>query len=102
LFFGHDIGPGVVYEDPNIKVTAIKKTHFGFHKVAAASKHKSYSYRFDTSGRVIVFTSNTAPFDGLVELASWNNRLRCRVVIGLPADFLLGNSHRSATGIPAS
>src|SRR6516162_9623810 len=34
--------------------------------------------------------------------ASWNERLRWRVVIGLPADFLLGNSQRSGRGIPAS
>jgi ribonuclease BN (tRNA processing enzyme) len=69
LFFGHDIGPGVFYEDANIKVTTIENTHFAFHKGAAAGKHKSYSYRFETPGRVIVFTSDTGPFDGLVELA---------------------------------
>jgi hypothetical protein len=50
-------------------VTAIENTHFGFHKGAAAGKHKSYSYRFETPGRVIVFTSDTGPFDGLVEFA---------------------------------
>jgi len=69
LFFGHDVGPGVIYQDANIKVTAIENTHFAFHKGPAAGKHKSYSYRFDTPGRVIVFTSDTGPFDGLVELA---------------------------------
>jgi ribonuclease BN (tRNA processing enzyme) len=69
LFFGHDVGPGMIYQDANIKVTAIENTHFAFHKGAAAGKHKSYSYRFDTPGRVIVFTSDTGPFDGLVDLA---------------------------------
>src|SRR6516162_1889201 len=69
LFFGHDVGPGVIYQDPNIKVTTIENTHFAFHKGAAAGKHKSYSYRFDTPGRVIVFTSDTGPFEGLVDLA---------------------------------
>ena len=69
LFFGHDVGPGVIYQDANIKVTTIENTHFAFHKGAAAGKHKSYSYRFDTPGRVIVFTSDTGPFDGLVDLA---------------------------------
>jgi ribonuclease BN (tRNA processing enzyme) len=68
LFFGHDVGPGMIYQDANIKVTAIENTHFAFHK-GAAGKHKSYSYRFDTPGRVIVFTSDTGPFDGLVDLA---------------------------------
>ena len=69
LFFGHDVGPGMIYQDANIKVTAIENTHFAFHNGPAAGKHKSYSYRFDTPGRVIVFTSDTGPFDGLVELA---------------------------------
>ena len=69
LFFGHDVGPGMIYQDANIKVTAIENTHFGFHKGAAAGKHKSYSYRFETPGRVIVFTSETGPFAGLVEFA---------------------------------
>src|SRR6516165_1820002 len=69
LFFGHDVGPGVIYQDTRIKVTAMENTHFAFHKGPAAGKHKSYSYRFDTPGRVIVFTSDTGPFDGLVDLA---------------------------------
>src|ERR1700674_4581649 len=30
--------------------------------------------------------------------ASWNKRLSWRVVIGLPADFLLGNNQRSRRG----
>ena len=69
LFFGHDVAPGLIYQDGNIKVTAIENTHFGFHKGAAAGKHKSYSFRFETPSRVIVFTSDTGPFAGLVEFA---------------------------------
>jgi ribonuclease BN (tRNA processing enzyme) len=69
VFFGHDMSPGVIYQDANIKVTAIENTHFAFHKGAAAGKHKSYSYRFDTPNRIIVFTSDTGPFEGLVEFA---------------------------------
>jgi ribonuclease BN (tRNA processing enzyme) len=69
LFFGHDVGPGVVYQDANIKVTAIENSHFAFHKGAAAGRHKSYSYRFDTPDRVIVFTGDTSPNQALTELA---------------------------------
>ena len=69
LFFGHDVGPGVVYQDANIKVTAIENTHFAFHKGAAAGRDKSYSYRFETPGRVIVFTGDTGPNEALTELA---------------------------------
>jgi len=70
LFFGHDVGPGMIYQDANIKVTAIENTHFGFHKGPVAGKHKSYSYRFETPGRVIVFTGDTGPNDALTELAT--------------------------------
>src|SRR5262245_26250840 len=69
LFFGHDVSPGVIYQDANVKVTSIENTHFAFHKGSAAGKHKSYSYRFDTPNRIIVFTSDTGPFEGLVEFA---------------------------------
>src|SRR5262249_34944916 len=69
LFFGHDVGTGVIYKDANVTVTAIENTHFDFHKLPASARHKSYSYRFDTPGRVIVFTGDTGPTDALVELA---------------------------------
>jgi ribonuclease BN (tRNA processing enzyme) len=89
LFFGHDVGTGVIYKDANITVTAIENTHFDFQKVPAsagpnaarpnaarpnaarpnAARPKSYSYRFDTPGRVIVFTGDTGPTEALVELA---------------------------------
>jgi ribonuclease BN (tRNA processing enzyme) len=38
LFFGHDVEPGVVYQDDKIKVTAIENTHFAFHKGENAGK----------------------------------------------------------------
>ena len=69
LFFGHDVGTGVLYQDENIKVTAVENSHFAFHKGPAAGKHKSYSYRFVTPGRVIVFTGDTGPSDAVTELA---------------------------------
>ena len=69
VFFGHDIGTGVVYEDANIKVMAVENSHFDFHKGPAAGKHKSYAYRFETPDRVIVFTGDTGPSDAVTELA---------------------------------
>src|SRR5712672_4012947 len=41
VFFGHDVGIGVIFEDANIKVTAVENTHFSFHDGPAAGKHKS-------------------------------------------------------------
>jgi ribonuclease BN (tRNA processing enzyme) len=69
VFFGHDVGPGMVYQDANIRVTAAENTHFELHKGIAAGKYKSYSYRFETPGRVIVFTGDTGPNDAVTELA---------------------------------
>jgi ribonuclease BN (tRNA processing enzyme) len=69
VFVGHDVGTGVIYQDANVKVTAVENSHFGFHKGAAAGKNKSYSYRFDTPDRVIVFTGDTGPSDAVTELA---------------------------------
>jgi ribonuclease BN (tRNA processing enzyme) len=69
LFLGHDVGTGMIYKDANITVTAIENTHFDFQKVPASATQKSYSYRFDTPGRAIVFTGDTGPTDALVELA---------------------------------
>ncbi len=69
LFFGHDVGTGIVYQDANVKVTAAENTHFAFHQGAAAGKYKSYSYRFETPDRAIVFTGDTGPSDAVTELA---------------------------------
>lgn len=69
IFLGHDVGTGVIYQDANIKVIAAENTHFDFHQGAASGKHKSYSYRFETPGRVIVFTGDTGASDALIELA---------------------------------
>ena len=69
VFFGHDVGTGMIYQDANIKVTAVENTHFAFHKGPAAGKHKSYAYRFETPDRVIVFTGDTGPSDAATELA---------------------------------
>lgn len=59
VFFGHDVRPG----------PAAETTHFEFHTGAAAGKHKSYAYRFETPDRVVVFTGDTGPNDALTNLA---------------------------------
>ncbi|MFZ2067981.1 MAG: MBL fold metallo-hydrolase [Xanthobacteraceae bacterium] len=70
LFRGHDVKPGVIYQDANVKVTAVENTHFHFDPGSPAyGKYHSYSYRFDTPGRVVFFTGDTGPTDAVVELA---------------------------------
>lgn len=70
VFVGHDVEPGQIYEDANIKVAAVENTHF--HIPAGtpyAGKYKSYAYRFQTPDRVIVFTGDTGPSDAVADLA---------------------------------
>jgi ribonuclease BN (tRNA processing enzyme) len=70
VFFGHDTGIGVIYQDANVKVTAAENSHFNFTPGSPAyGKYKSYSYRFETADRVIVFSGDTGPSAALTELA---------------------------------
>jgi ribonuclease BN (tRNA processing enzyme) len=69
VFVGYDVGTGVIYQDANIRVTAVENSHFSFHTGPAAGKHKSYSYRFETPDRIIVFTGDTGHSNAVTELA---------------------------------
>ena len=70
IFHGHDVAPGLVYQDANVKVTAVENTHFHFPQGSPPyGKYKSYSYRFDAPRRVVVFTGDTGPSAALTELA---------------------------------
>jgi len=53
----HEIKPGVVYQDANVKVTAF------------ATKHtmESYGYRFDTADRSIVISGDTNPTQATID-----------------------------------
>jgi len=53
----HEIGPGVVYKDANVTVTAF------------ATKHamESYGYRFDTPDRSIVISGDTNPVQATID-----------------------------------
>ena len=69
-FHGHDVAPGLVYQDANVKVTAVENTHFHFQPGSPPyGKYKSYSYRFETPDRVVFFTGDTGPADVVVDLA---------------------------------
>ncbi len=70
VFVGHDMAPGLIYQDQNIKVIAVENTHFHIPEGSPYyGKYKSYAYRFQTSDRIIVFTGDTGPSDAVTELA---------------------------------
>jgi ribonuclease BN (tRNA processing enzyme) len=82
VFRGHDVAPGLVYQDANVKVTAVENTHFNFPQGSPPyGKYKSYSYRFDTPGRVVVFTGDTGPSDALTEFARGADVLVTEVIL---------------------
>lgn len=55
----HEIVPGEVYRDANVRVTAFAVKHGSW-------KH-AYAYRFDTPGRSIVISGDTAPTNAIVD-----------------------------------
>ncbi len=55
----HEIEPGVVYRDKNVKVTAFAVKHGSW-------KH-AFGYRFDTPDRSIVLSGDTAPSENIID-----------------------------------
>ena len=70
IFNGHNKEPGVIFQDANVKVTAVENSHFHFAPGNPAyGKYKSYALRFDTTNRSFVFTGDTGPSDAISALA---------------------------------
>ena len=66
----HEIKSGLIYQDANVTVRAAENTHFHFDDESPArQRYRSYSYRFETPDRSIVFTGDTGPSSAVVELA---------------------------------
>jgi ribonuclease BN (tRNA processing enzyme) len=55
----HDIGPGPVFEDKNVTVTAFPAPH--------GEVPQSFGYRFQTADRTIVISGDTSPGAALIE-----------------------------------
>ena len=73
VILAHDIaGPGLVYQDGNIRVTAVENCHYHFSKGSPGyGWQQSFAFRFQTPDRVIVFSGDTGPCgDVLVKFAA--------------------------------
>ena len=55
----HEIGPGVVYRDENVTVTAFRVKH--------GTWKEAYGYKFETKDRKIVISGDTSPTDEVVK-----------------------------------
>ena len=72
----HEIKPGVVYQDSNVKVTAFA-VHHGSWPLALG-------YRFDAAGKSIVFSGDTAAVESVVEACNGCDLLIHEVYVGSP------------------
>jgi len=55
----HEIAPGVIYHDANVKVTAFLVPH--------GSWDQAFGYRFDTADRSVVLSGDTGPTDAVAK-----------------------------------
>jgi ribonuclease Z len=58
-FEAQDVGPGVVFEDANVRVTTFEVAHGGWPQ--------AFGYRFETPDRTIVISGDTAPIDAIAD-----------------------------------
>ncbi len=69
----HDITRGgLVYQDSNVKVTAVENCHYHprpSDTTPEAARDKSFAYRFETADRVIVVTGDTGPCAALTDFS---------------------------------
>jgi ribonuclease BN (tRNA processing enzyme) len=77
----HDVKPGLIYQDLNVKVTAFPVSH---------GEMEAYGYRFQTPSRTVVISGDTSPSPALI-----NSCQKCDVLIHeafseeyTPADML--------------
>jgi len=73
VMLAHDIaGSGPVYEDANVRVTAVENCHYHFTKGSPGyGWQQSFAFRFETPDRSIVFSGDTgACGDVLVKFAA--------------------------------
>ena len=55
----HEVTPGVIYRDANVKVTAFQARH--------EEMRDSFGYRFDAADRVVVVSGDTTPTQSLID-----------------------------------
>lgn len=92
----HEVQPGVVYQDANVKVTAFAVEH--------GSWKEALGYRFDSDGKSIVISGDTRPVDSVVKACSGCDILIHEVYSGgnrgsgevTPGDTYFRSFHTSA------
>lgn len=65
----HEYAAGQIFDDGNVRVSALVNSHYDLPAASAAGDAKSYSLRFEARGRSVVFTGDTGPSPALAEFA---------------------------------
>jgi ribonuclease BN (tRNA processing enzyme) len=102
--------PTVIYEDANVRVSAVLNDHYHFPAGSAAeAAARSYAFRFDTPQRSITFTGDTGPSERVAALARGSDVLVSEVIDietietalranprpGFPMDELIEHLHKN-------
>ncbi len=74
----HEVKPGIVFQDANVKVTAFAVRH--------GSWPLALGYRFDAGGKSIVYSGDTAPAESVVQACNGCDLLIHEVYFGVPAN----------------
>ncbi len=87
VLLAHDIrGPGLVFQDANIRLTAVENCHYHFSKGTPGYQwQESFAFRFETPDRVIVFSGDTGPCGNVLPEFAKGADILVHEVIDLPA-----------------
>jgi ribonuclease BN (tRNA processing enzyme) len=86
LLRAHDMAAGgLVHQDDLVKVTASEVCHYHFDPASPpeGGPHKSFAFRFEAPGKVVVFSGDTGKCAGLTEFAR-DADLLIHEVVSLP------------------
>jgi ribonuclease BN (tRNA processing enzyme) len=79
-------GPGLVFEDANIRLTAVENCHYHFSKGSPGYKwQQSFAFRFQTPDRVVIFSGDTGPCGNVLSDFARGADILVHEVIDLPA-----------------
>ena len=65
----HEYVAGEIFDDGNVRVSALANSHFDLPPESPAASSISYSLRFQTGDRSVVFTGDTGPSAAVAEFA---------------------------------
>jgi ribonuclease BN (tRNA processing enzyme) len=73
---------GTIFEDGRVRVLAVANSHYATMRLPRRSYgvDRSYSYRFETANRTVVFTGDTGPSDAVAQLAQGADVLVSEVI----------------------